>query len=873
MSFTLKTYQEDCLTRLSDYLTKTAVMGAANAFNTMPDLPVKYRAVPGWAKSEQLPYVCLRVPTGGGKTIIGACATGVVRRDLLGTEQCVVLWLAHTGQILDQTIKALRKSDHPYRLALEKAAAGPVTILDIQEALYVTRGTLDATTTVIVSTIQSLRVEDTDNRKVYEQAGALQHHFDAPFAELQKSLADVPDVAVYSLAHVLRSRRPIVIMDEAHNARSALSFDFLQRLDPSAIIEFTATPDQDKSPSNVLYSVTASRLKEADMIKLPIRLVARPQWKEAVQAAIAKRDELEKHAADERKATGEYIRPIVLVQAQAKSAHGEPVTVEVLRKALIDDFQIPEEHIARATGEDGPLPDDILEESSKIRYVLTVQKLREGWDCPFAYVLCSASNLSSKTAVEQTLGRILRMPKATRKTCPDLNQAYAFVTSEDFEATAKNLTDTLVDTMGFSKFEAKQAVEKQAEFPHDDGGGVGGLFANEFTEKVDEKPAMKVLPAELAAKVTFDAAAGTLTYAGTAMPVEERMALEAAFKTEEAKVAVRKIYQRSWNQPTDPAALGKKFSVPWLCVKAGTQLAVFEDQHHNAPWKLADRSAVLTPEEFTPSVGMSRVGVVDVTKAGDMTYTAGEVQYLKELRGQMLLHEARGPKSMPQLVAWLDRAIYNQWVTPGDKAQFLTRVVRYLLEDRGIALEDLLASRFTLVDRAADLIERHRRQAAKTQYDMLLLPEAVTPLVVDPKVLFSFKGSQYPAPAWYTPGIEFKRHYFPKPADMNGDEAKCAAEIDRSSAVEYWVRNLTRHDCSFWLQTSTDKFYPDFVALRKDGRVAAVEFKAFKDVSNDDSKEKKAIGEVWAARSGDACRFAMVTEKDYSTIVPELLTK
>lgn len=870
MLFPLKPYQTDCLKRLSDYLKNTATMGAANAFNTIPELTVKYRAVPGWPKSEQLPYVCLRVPTGGGKTIIGAYATGVVRRDLLGTEQCVVLWLAPTGKIVDQTTKALRRKDHPYRLALEQAAAGPVTILDIQEALHVTRGTLDGSTTVIVSTIQSLRVEDTDNRKVYEQAGALQHHFDAPFAELQKTLAEAPDVAVYSLAHVLRSRRPVVIMDEAHNARSELTFDFLQRLDPSAIIEFTATPDQEKSPSNVLYSVTAARLKEADMIKLPIRLVARPQWKEAVQAAKGKRDELWERAKEERALTGEYIRPIVLIQAQPKSAHGEPITVDVLRKSLIEDFGIPEEQIARATGEDGPLPDDILEESSKICYVLTVQKLREGWDCPFAYVLCSVSNLSSQTAVQQTLGRIMRLPTATLKKCPDLNQAYAFVTSEDFEATAKNLTDTLVERMGFSKFEAKQAIEKQAEIPYEETGA--DLWSKQFTEKVDEKPAMKALPPELAAKVSFDPAAGTLTYAGMAMPVAERTALEAAFTTEEAKVAVRKLFQRSWNQPTDPAALGKKFAVPVLCLRVGTQLALFEDQHHNAPWRLADRIATLTAEEFTPSAGMSRVGVVDVTKAGDVTYTAGEVQYLKELRGQMLLHEARGPKTLPQLVAWLDRAIYNRWVTPGDKAQFLTRVVRHLIEERDIALEDVLASRFTLVDRAADLIERHRKEAAKTQYDMLLLPEAVTPLVVDPKMLFSFKGRQYPAPAWYTPGVVFKHHYHPKPADMNGDEAKCAAEIDKCPAVEHWIRNLTRHDCAFWLQTSTDKFYPDFVALRKDGRVAAVEFKAFKDVSNDDSKEKKAIGEVWEARSGDSCRFAMVTEKDYQAVVPSLLS-
>ncbi len=63
---------------------------------------------------------------------------------------------------------------------------------------------------------------------------------------------------------------------------------------------------------------------------------------------------------------------------------------------------------------------------------------------------------------------------------------------------------------------------------------------------------------------------------------------------------------------------------------------------------------------------------------------------------------------------------------------------------------------------------------------MLLLPDAVTPEVVDPTTLLSFKGSQYPASAWNTPGIQFRHHYFSKSADMNGDEARCAAEIDRS---------------------------------------------------------------------------------------------
>jgi type III restriction enzyme len=30
-----------------------------------------------------------------------------------------------------------------------------------------------------------------------------------------------------------------------------------------------------------------------------------------------------------------------------------------------------------------------------IRYVITVEALKEGWDCPFAYVLCSLQDMKS----------------------------------------------------------------------------------------------------------------------------------------------------------------------------------------------------------------------------------------------------------------------------------------------------------------------------------------------------------------------------------------------------------------------------------------------------------------------------------------------
>ena len=143
------------------------------------------------------------------------------------------------------------------------------------------------------------------------------------------------------------------------------------------------------------------------------------------------------------------------------------MTVEVVENCLLEEHNIPEDQIARATGEDRGLDNiDINDPECPIRYVITVQALREGWDCPFAYVLCSVAEMRSSTAVEQILGRVMRLPKAKRKKQKSLNSAYAFVASRNFYKTASALADGLVQN-GFDKQAAADLIcppdEQQGE--------------------------------------------------------------------------------------------------------------------------------------------------------------------------------------------------------------------------------------------------------------------------------------------------------------------------------------------------------------------------------------------------------------------------
>ena len=481
---TLKNYQKRALNSLSNYLKLARQVGASEAFEQLVQRP--YFTIP---QLPGLPYVCLRVPTGGGKTLMASHSISITMRDFLQRDNSVVLWLVPTTQIKDQTLEALRNIEHPYRKILDETVDTPITIMDVTEALFLQRNTIDNETLIIVSTLAALRIEDTDGRKIYDDNGHLKILLEGIKESILSTLDKTEEGSrvAYSLANVLKSRRPIVIIDEAHNARTSLSFETLSRFNPSCIIEFTATPQTIHRPergefaSNVLCSISAAELNAEHMIKLPIRLETNSDWKEVVARAIARRKRLQVIANKERRDTGEYIRPLVLFQAQARSQSRETINVDVLLQTLMEDFKIPREEIAIATGEQKELEGvNLFDEDCKIKYIITVSALKEGWDCSFAYVLCSVAEIGSSTAVEQLVGRVLRLPQAKKKNNDELNRAYVYVSSQRFSDTVQSLTDALVEN-GFERFEAEIMVTPPTPEPD--------LFNPEFfisEEQVDE---------------------------------------------------------------------------------------------------------------------------------------------------------------------------------------------------------------------------------------------------------------------------------------------------------------------------------------------------------------------------------------------------
>lgn len=879
VSFSLKNYQEAALEKFRSYLQLTTKFGGRTAFIQQTNLP--FRDAP--AVADGTPYVCLRIPTGGGKTIMAAHSIGIAAKEFLQVSNPMVLWLVPSTAILNQTIKALKNLDHPYRAALQQDFGRNVSILTKDEALAMSSADAEGGACIIVSTIQAFRreldngKENPDGLKVYQDAGSLMDHFsgltEEQIARLKKVEGSNRPIA--SFANLLKLHRPMVIVDEAHNARSALSFDTLSRFDPSLILELTATPQmehnpaQDKHASNILYSVSAAELKAEQMIKLPIRLTTDRDWKKTVGAALDGRHMLEEAALAEQSETGEYIRPIILFQAQPQlKTDPHRITAEALKKYLIDDKRLPEDQIKLVTGIKSEIDGiDVLADDCDIRYIITVQKLKEGWDCPFAYVLCSVAEQNSQTAIEQILGRILRMPKAKLKRRDALNRAYAYVASANFNDAAKKLKDGLVDGAGFNKFEAEQLISAQGDLGYDKiadeaehESDAVEISSNEAAtlEEIVEK-----LPATIKQRVRYDPVKKTLNYRGQ-MPKEHRNILQlATAPLPNFERPIDRMYAKSNGFQTSAAENEEKppFIVPQLGFWKQGVLELFGKEHFlDLPWQLHECDASKIVGSFRIS-DTSKTGIIDVSKKGEV-----EIDFVKRVQGELLavLHEPAW--SFERLVSWIDRRIKHEDVTKPSAIIFISNALKSLIAS-GHELEALVRNKDDLSRSISALISAYRKTRANDNYGSLFA-QNTEEFSVDSDLAMIFDESTYAYNTPYSGSYKFQKHYTHLVGDLKpaGEEFECAQYLDQMEEVAFWIRNVESKKESFWLQLPNSKFYPDFVAMLKDDRILVVEYKGAHLMGTDDSEAKRQIGSVWAEASNGSCLFCMPTERDFSTI-------
>ena len=466
----LKEYQQRALADIRSYLEHLAAWRKKSEDN--PDLEIDFPSK-AWEKAaiprryisrkngldQPLPTFCLKVPTGGGKTLLAVKTIDLVNTVYRKRQTGLVLWIVPTKQIYRQTIQSLSDRDHPYRQHLDLASGGRTLILEKTDHF----APLDAQENLVVLMLMlpSANRKTKETLKVFKDSGGFQDFFppEDDIKAQEAMLKRFPNLDTYekesgfwgrqiktSLGNTLRTLAPLIILDEGHKAYSEGAQDTLRGFNPCLVAELSATP---ASGSNILVDITGQELHREEMIKLNLHVVNKvsPDWKDTLLAGINKRNVLEEKAREYEANTGINIRPICLIQVErtGRDQQGKRwIHSEQVREHLIKITGVPAEQIAVKTSEKDELKevDDVgglLARDCKVRYIITKQALQEGWDCSFAYVLVILANPSSKNALTQLVGRILRQPFARKTQVRELDESYVFC----FQQRGKELLDSI----------------------------------------------------------------------------------------------------------------------------------------------------------------------------------------------------------------------------------------------------------------------------------------------------------------------------------------------------------------------------------------------------------------------------------------------
>jgi type III restriction enzyme len=468
----LKHYQEKVLKELKEYL--SALADAKKEFEEIAELKphlAKHINFPkeAWEKAtgrsiyhsktngldEPLPDIYLKVPTGGGKTLVACHAIDNIQKTYLNKQTGLILWIVPSTQIYRQTISALKNREHPYRQVLDISSGGRTLIKEKTEMFN--RLDVEENLVVLMLMLPSANRQNKETLKVFRDQGGFTDFFprEDDFEGHKKLKELIPNLDCFttemevfgtqiktSLGNTLKVLRPLVVIDEGHRAYGENARNTIRNFNPSFILELSATPPPN---SNELVKITGRELHEEEMIKLDIHLTNKTSldWQDTLLASFEKRNDLEKKAKEYEENTGEYIRPICLIQVERTGKEQRDkkyIHAEDAKEYLIKKCNVPESHIAIKSSEKDDIEGiDLFANDCEIRYIITKQALQEGWDCSFAYVLTVLTNPSSATGITQLVGRILRQPFARKTKIKDLDECYVYT----FRQNAKTLVSDI----------------------------------------------------------------------------------------------------------------------------------------------------------------------------------------------------------------------------------------------------------------------------------------------------------------------------------------------------------------------------------------------------------------------------------------------
>lgn len=798
-------------------------------------------------------HVCIKVPTAGGKTFIACNALHTIFTAYSNRIPRVVIWLVPWSNLLDQTVNNLRNPNHPYRQKLNALFNHRVEVYEKKDLLQGSNfnpTVIKEQLSIIVMSFASLRAKNKEDRKVYQENGQLAS-FANSYKNNQHLLDDVDETA---LINVIRSLHPVLVVDESHNAESTLSVDMLNNLNPSFVLDLTATP---KDNSNIVSLVPAIELKKEHMVKLPVIVYNHNDKTEVINSALHLQRRLELLAIEQEKNGGKYIRPIVLFQAQSKT-NEDNTTFEKLKEQLLK-VGIPEEQVKIKTANKDELKGiDLMSKDCAVRYIITINALKEGWDCPFAYVLASLADKSSAVDVEQILGRVLRQPYVMKHTNPLLNISYVLTASAKFNETLQNIVKGL-QASGFSdkdyrekdvmqEEEKKAAIEKPLE---------QFLFPEQSNTNNDEYFSLE--------KISFDAIVNTEKIIENEVlseieqiAVEQNNAMETLIQQQSLQPADENIFEEMGEKVkryklvgADKALIGK-IELPQFFLTVpnnmfGANNVLLNQESLLKHFKLSNEDSKIDFDQIS-----SELYKVDIENIGadkhDARFTKIEDLSVKEPIVEYILAKPK-ENQVKDIAHQLIHLVGNMY--PISDPEIRTYIERILSSLNAEQLQDILLRKLSYADKIKQKIKLHATKFAETRFKELI---KIGKVVTEPSWKF---------PTQIVPGLlgsSISKSLYEREGAMNNFETSFIVDIASLPNIAFWHRNLVKGK-GFAINGYSSNHYPDFIVYTTSGKIVVIETKGG-DRDNTDSATKCRLGNEWATLAGKNFYYFMVFEKN-----------
>lgn len=862
----LKNYQIQVIRDLERFLEllieKQSISSAYSALWNEKGVNVGMDGMPPY-KTELagVPQVCFKVPTGGGKTFLAANSIKPIFDSMPHIHPKAVVWLVPSDAILTQTYRTLTDKNHDYRKKIDVDFGNKVEIYSKQQLLNgqnFNPTSVSDNLSVFVLSYDSFRTSKKDGRKAYQENGSL-----LPFVRFkQDSGSLLEDTDETALIQVIRKLNPVVIVDESHHATSKLSKEMLQNFNPSFVLDLTATP---KNGSNIISFVDARQLKAENMVKLPVIVYNRKSQEDVFVSAISLRRKLENEAVEEQKNGGRYIRPIVLFQAQPRT-NDDSTTYDKIKHTLID-MGIPKSEIAIKTADRDELKNiDLSSHDCSIRYIITVNALKEGWDCPFAYILATVANRTSSIDVEQILGRILRLPNTRKNEREVLNLSYVITSSNAFYATLDKVVAGL-NAAGFTSkdYRIDDYVEQNTEFPVEQAGNIQTELKldNDVTDDTsnvsDEIDSLNVdfvreqispfvnnenMESQSQSEVN-DAVTDMLDHAKT----QNELYWKDFEETEEEYVPVppevgNKMKHYKVNQLY--ASEAGQIEIPQFMIETGRSL--FSEHEHQvltkenlyAGFSLLDKDTVIDFDSIDSEI--ARIDIDD----SDAMPKAWKLQGFDSQNVKQWFDEQPSDRKMRLCKDMIIKKLSkNNAVNDRDLEVYVDRIIQNLTEDQ---LTDMEQTPGIYVLKINKKVNSLLNEYAKKMFFEWVEQDKIScqPSYKLPKEISPTETIASIPKSLYNEEEKFDTEY----------ERKVVMELSSLNNIKWWHRNMARK--GFAINGAVNA-YPDLMVRTESGKLLLIETKG-DQLENSESREKAETGAKWAEMAGRMYKYYMVFE-------------